>query len=239
MGAGVDGAQPTQAHRRAVTGEGGRGTGRDSGPPAPAAAQAAGSGTSYGVTLLAGPGVPVGGTGVRHVRIDHRDASNRSPDEAAWIAGAVEDLIGRSWQDKKGNRHQLTIDDVLVVAPYNAQVAEIARQVEARIGMRANVGTVDKFQGREAPVAIYSMTTSTPDDAPRALEFLYSGNRLNVAISRARGLAVLIANPALLIVACRTPEQMRLLNVLCRFVEIAQPVDGSLGPPAEVEVAAD
>ena len=186
-----------------------------------------------------GPGVPVGGTGVRHVRIDHRDASNRSPDEAAWIAGAVEDLIGRSWQDKKGNRHQLTIDDVLVVAPYNAQVAEIARQVEARIGMRANVGTVDKFQGREAPVAIYSMTTSTPDDAPRALEFLYSGNRLNVAISRARGLAVLIANPALLIVACRTAEQMRLLNVLCRFVEIAQPVDGSLGPPAEVEVAAD
>ena len=111
------------------------------------------------------------------------------------------------------------------MAPYNAQVAEIGRRGEARLGARPNVGTVDKFQGREAPVAIYSMTTSTPDDAPRDLEFLYSANRFNVAISRARGLAVLVANPALLRVACRTPEQMRLLNVLCRFVEIATPVD--------------
>jgi len=91
------------------------------------------------------------------------------------------------------------------------------------------VGTVDKFQGREAPVAIYSMTTSTPDDAPRDLEFLYSANRFNVAISRARGLAVLVANPALLRVACRTPEQMRLLNALCRFVEIATPIDAVAG----------
>ena len=174
-----------------------------------------------------GPGLPVGGTGVRHVRINHSNASSRSPDEAAWVAAAIEQLVGRAWQDKEGRQHQLTIDDILVVAPYNAQVAEIGRQVEARVGRRPNVGTVDKFQGREAPVAIYSMTTSTPDDAPRDLEFLYSGNRLNVAISRARGLAVLIANPALLMVACRTPEQMRLLNVLCRFVELADPVDGT------------
>ncbi|MES2209193.1 MAG: TM0106 family RecB-like putative nuclease [Chloroflexota bacterium] len=176
-----------------------------------------------------GPGLPVGGTGVRHVRIEHSDASSRSPDEAAWIAAAIERLVGRAWQDRDGRQHQLAIDDILVVAPYNAQVAEIGRQVEARVGRRPNVGTVDKFQGREAPVAIYSMTTSTPDDAPRDLEFLYSGNRLNVAISRARGLAVLVANPALLRVACRTPEQMRLLSVLCRFIELADPVDGTLG----------
>ena len=84
-----------------------------------------------------------------------------------------------------------------------------------------NVGTVDKFQGREAPVAIYSMTTSSPEDAPRDLEFLYSGNRFNVAISRARGLAVLVASPELLQVACKTPEQMRLVNAFCRYVEIA------------------
>ena len=74
---------------------------------------------------------------------------------------------------------------------------------------------MDKFQGREAPVAIYSMTTSSPEDAPRDLEFLYSGNRFNVAISRARGLAVLVASPELLRVACKTPEQMRLVNMLC------------------------
>ena len=110
-------------------------------------------------------------------------------------------------------------------------MAEIARRGERRLGVRPNVGTVDKFQGREAPVAIYSMTTSTPDDAPRDLEFLYSGNRLNVAISRAMGLAVLIATPALLRVACRTPEQMRLLNVLCQFVEVAEPVDADAGGP--------
>ena len=88
---------------------------------------------------------------------------------------------------------------------------------QQRLGVDANVGTVDKFQGREAPVAIYSMTTSSPEDAPRDLEFLYSGNRLNVAMSRARGLAVLVAIPELLHVACRTPEQMRLVNAFCRY----------------------
>ena len=115
----------------------------------------------------------------------------------------------------------LDVPDVLVVAPYNAQVAEIASLAQERLGVLPNVGTVDKFQGREAPVAIYSMTTSSPEDAPRDLEFLYSGNRLNVAISRARGLAVLVASPDLLHVACRTPEQMRLVNAFCRYIEIA------------------
>ena len=176
-------------------------------------------------TQSVGKGRPVGGTGVRNVRIHHAGASNRSREEATWIVEAIASLVGRSWRDRKGVDRKLALDDILVVAPYNAQVSEIARQGERRLGSRPNVGTVDKFQGREAPVAIYSMTTSTPDDAPRDIEFLYSGNRLNVAISRAMGLAVLIANPALLRVACRTPEQMRLLNVLCRYVEIAEPLD--------------
>ena len=150
-------------------------------------------------------GLPVGGTGIRHVPIEHDSASNRSPDEAAWIAEAVAGLVGRAWTDARGEERVLTADDVLVVAPYNAQVAEIDRAVKARLGRHANVGTVDKFQGREAPVAVYSMTTSSPGDAPRDLEFLYSGNRLNVAVSRARGLAVVLANPELLNVACHTP----------------------------------
>ncbi len=166
-------------------------------------------------------GEPVGGTGIRHVPIEHDSAANRSPDEAAWIADAVAGLVGRAWTDVEGDMRALTADDVLVVAPYNAQVAEIDRAVQARLGRHANVGTVDKFQGREAPVAIYSMTTSSPDDAPRDLEFLYSGNRLNVAVSRARGLAVVLANPELLNVACHSPEQMRLVNALCRLVEVA------------------
>ena len=169
-----------------------------------------------------GEGTPVGGTGIRHVALEHDGAGNRSRVEAEWVAEAIAALVGRRWRDRKGRERPLTADDVLVVAPYNAQVAEIVRAVEARLGVRANVGTVDKFQGREAPVAIYSMTTSTPEEAPRELEFLYSGNRLNVAISRARGLAVLVANPALLRVACHTPEQMRLVNALCRLVEVAE-----------------
>ncbi len=105
---------------------------------------------------------------------------------------------------------------MLVVAPYNLQVAAIAAALP---GVRA--GTVDKFQGQEAPVAIYSMATSSPEEAPRGMEFLYSLNRLNVATSRARCLAAVVANPALVRVRARTPRQMQLANALCRFIELA------------------
>jgi uncharacterized protein len=106
---------------------------------------------------------------------------------------------------------------VLVVAPYNAQVGQIA----SLLPEGARVGTVDKFQGQEAPVSIYSMTSSSPEDAPRGMGFLYSRNRLNVATSRAKAIAVVVAEPALLRVRARTPEQMRLANALCLFVEFA------------------
>jgi predicted RecB family nuclease len=186
-----------------------------------------------------GAGSPVGGTGLRHVSIGHRGAANRSRDEATWIADAIQGLVGRQWTDRNGVARPLAVGDVLIVAPYNAQVAEIAAVVEQRLGARPNVGTVDRFQGREAPVAIYSMATSTPDEAPRDAEFLYSGNRFNVAISRARGLAVLVANDALLRFACRTPAQMRLLNAFCRYAELAAwdaaVHDDSLAGPGALE----
>jgi uncharacterized protein len=166
-------------------------------------------------------GEPVGGTGIRHLAIRTTGASNRSREEAAWIADTIATLRGRRWINERGEERALEVDDVIVVAPYNAQVAEIGRAVKDRVGIDANVGTVDRFQGREGAVAIYSMTTSTPDDAPRDLEFLYSGNRLNVAVSRARALAVVVANPELFRVACHTPEQMRLLNAFCRLLEVA------------------
>jgi uncharacterized protein len=188
---------------------------------------------------LAGGERPLSGTGIRFVPIEQAGAGNRSREEATWIAEAIERLVGRDWTDREGAHRRLEAADVLVVAPYNAQVAEIAAAVHARLGVRPNVGTVDKFQGREAPVAIYSMTTSSPDEAPRDFEFLYSGNRLNVAISRARGLAILVASPELLRVACRTPEQMRLVNALCRLVEVAREQAGPATPPAGLEPAAD
>ena len=106
--------------------------------------------------------------------------------------------------------------DVLLIAPYNAQVAALT---DVLPGLR--IGTVDKFQGQEAPISIYSMATSSADEAPRGMEFLYSPNRLNVATSRAQCLAVVVASPDLLRVRCRTPRQMRLANGLVRLFEVA------------------
>jgi uncharacterized protein len=166
---------------------------------------------------LAGSGA-LSGTGVRFVPVAHEGNSNESSEEAAVVARLVRELVegGASWTDAEGAVHRLGWDDVLVVAPYNAQVAEIARALP-----QARVGTVDKFQGQEAPVSIYSMATSTPELAPRGMEFLYSLNRLNVATSRARCLAALVASPDLVRVRARTPRQMHLANALCRFLELA------------------
>ncbi len=167
-----------------------------------------------------GSGGFIEGTGIRFVPVAHVDNQARSREEAEQVAEAIRGLIGRQWIDQRGVSRDLGLEDVLVVAPYNAQVAEIVRRVGQEFG-RPRVGTVDKFQGQEAPVAIYSMATSTPEDAPRQMEFLYSGNRLNVAISRAQGVAILVCSPALLRVRCHTPAQMRLANALCRYVEVA------------------
>src|SRR5262249_32091044 len=126
---------------------------------------------------------------------------------------------GATWTNKKGETHTLTLRDILVVAPYNAQVAALI----GRLPTGSRVGTVDKFQGQEAPIVFYSMTTSTPEDAPRGMEFLYSLNRLNVAISRAQCLAVIVASPALFQVQCKTPRQIELANAFCRYLEMAVP----------------
>ena len=112
---------------------------------------------------------------------------------------------------------------MLVVAPYNAQVSRLAERLAAT---GARVGTVDKFQGQQAPVVIYSMATSRPEDAPRGMEFLYSLNRLNVATSRAQCVAVVVASPLLFEPECRTPRQIRLANALCRYREMAQTLRG-------------
>jgi uncharacterized protein len=167
---------------------------------------------------LAGPG-RLTGTGVRYEPVVHNGNRNDSPEEAAVVADLIRELVdGRgTWTDEHGRVARLTLDDVLVVAPYNAQVGEIARALPG-----ARAGTVDKFQGQEAPVSIYSMATSSAEDAPRGMEFLYSLNRLNVATSRARCLAVVVASPALIRVRARTPRQVQLANALCRFMEMAR-----------------
>jgi uncharacterized protein len=168
---------------------------------------------------------PLTGTGMRYVAVAHTGNQSESPEEAEAIAALVRSLLdgGTSWTDRHGQRSLLLLGDILVVAAYNAQVAELARRLPAG----ARVGTVDKFQGQEAPVSIYSMASSSPADAPRGMEFLYSLNRLNVATSRARCLAAVVASPELFRVRCRTPRQMQLANGLCRLLEMtASSVDG-------------
>ena len=149
----------------------------------------------------------------------------RSSEEARQVARAVEACSGSRGPNAKGETRRIKLSDILVVAPYNAQVGEISRLLRDQFGEGERVGTVDKFQGQEGAVVLYSMATSSPEDAPRGMDFLYSGNRFNVAVSRARGLAVLVCSPDLLKVRCRTPEEMRLANALCRFVELSGPVD--------------
>ncbi|MCC6174462.1 MAG: TM0106 family RecB-like putative nuclease, partial [Chloroflexi bacterium] len=161
---------------------------------------------------------PLSGTGIRFIPVTHDGHSSDSPEEAAAIAALMRRLLGATptWTDAKGVTKALTERDVLLITPYNAQVATLTGALP---GLR--IGTVDKFQGQEAPISIYSMATSSADEAPRGMEFLYSLNRLNVATSRAQCLAVVVASPALLRVSCRTPRQMQLVNALARLVEVA------------------
>jgi len=166
---------------------------------------------------------PADGTGIRWLPVEHDGNATESPDEAAVIAGLVHELLEAEarWTDRKGISHAIGLEDVVVVAPYNAHVERIARALADAGHPGARVGTVDKFQGQEAPVSIYAMATSTPELAPRGMEFLYSMNRLNVATSRARCAAIVVASPALVRVACHSPRQMQLANALCRLVEMS------------------
>jgi uncharacterized protein len=160
------------------------------------------------------------GSGLRLVEVDHEGNRNSSQEEIEVVADLVAHLTapGATWIDENGNAGQMRGQDVLVVAPYNAQVSRLADRLG---GTGARVGTVDKFQGQEAPVVIYSMATSSPEDAPRGMEFLYSLNRLNVATSRAKCVAILVASRRLFEPECRTPRQMKLANALCRYRELA------------------
>ncbi len=158
------------------------------------------------------------GTGVRFIAAHHAGNTRVSTEEADLIAAAIEDLKQGTVTDADDVTRPIEPEDVMVVTPYNAQV----RCLTARLPAGVRIGTVDKFQGQEAPVVFFSMATSSGAEVPRNVEFLYSRNRLNVAVSRARCLAVLVCNPELLHVEPRSIEQMRLVNALCRLVELAE-----------------
>ena len=146
-----------------------------------------------------------------------------SPEEAQAIGILVNGILenNATWVDRDGQECLVTLDDIVIITPYNAQVFEIQQRLPG-----ARVGTVDKFQGQEAPIAIYSTATSRHADAPRGMEFLYSLNRLNVATSRAKCVSILVSSPKIFEAECRTPRQMRLANAFCRYLETADRLVG-------------
>jgi uncharacterized protein len=168
-------------------------------------------------------GARVDGSGIRWLPVEHAGNDTESIEEAEAIVAVARDLLGGGarWTNRAGLEAPLRLEDIVIVAPYNAHVDRIAATLAGAGFAGARVGTVDKFQGQEAPLSIYAMGSSSPEDAPRGMEFLYSLNRLNVATSRARCVALVVASPALARVSCATLRQMQLANALCRLLEVA------------------
>lgn len=157
------------------------------------------------------------GVGLRWVPIDHEGSQSRSIEEIEEVSSIIDDLVGKaSWVNQKGETSLVGIEDILIVAPYNLQVNALVQALPTG----ARVGTVDRFQGQEAAIVIYSMTSSSVEDAPRGMEFLYDPHRLNVATSRARCMAIVVGNPQVLRASCSTPDQVKKVNGVCRIAEI-------------------
>jgi uncharacterized protein len=158
------------------------------------------------------------GTGIRFVPVEHDGNRSASNEEVVEIAKLIAELRQGTVTDSDGSTQALRESDFMVVAPYNAQV----RRLRAGLPGSVRVGTVDKFQGQQAPIVFFSMATSSGEDLPRDIKFLFSRNRLNVAISRAQCLAYLVCSPRLLEARCNSIEEMELVNALCRLAEYAQ-----------------
>ncbi len=165
---------------------------------------------------------PFAGSGLFLVEVAHEGNQASAIEEVDVVDRIARSLVARGskWVDRKAVVHDLAADDVLVLAPYNAQVAALRRKLRDAGFQR--VGTVDKFQGQEAAVVVYSCTSSSPEDAPRGMEFLYDPHRFNVATSRARAIVIVVASRRLFAAECRTPAQMRMVNGLCRYRELAR-----------------
>lgn len=154
-------------------------------------------------------------SGAQFVEVSHVGNSQCSLEEVAAVRTEIEFLLGKKFRDRNGNERNLGLSDILVVAPYNIQV----NALKAGLPPGVRVGTVDKFQGQEAPVCLVSMTSSSADEIPRGIDFLFSLNRINVAISRAQVLSLVFASSRLLEIPCSKVEDMRLVNSLCALEE--------------------
>ncbi len=161
------------------------------------------------------------GTGLRYIAVPHDDNMQRSAEEASRIADEVDLLLRGTVTGIDASMRPARSSDVIVVAPYNAHVQCIRHELDGRGFTDVAVGTVDKFQGREAYVVFYATGASSPDAAPRGISFIFDRQRFNVAISRARALAVMVGSPGLRPRKCSSVEDVRVANGVCRFLELA------------------
>lgn len=160
------------------------------------------------------------GSGLFHVPVEHKGNQSKSIEEAAVVKQIVNDLVKHgTWTDHEDKTHKIKPGDIAIVTPYNAQIAALEELLPGY-----SIGTVDKFQGQEAPVVIYSMASSSSQDAPRGMSFLYSPNRFNVATSRAMCICILVASPLLFEPECKSIDQMRWANAMCRYKELAHTI---------------
>ena len=176
--------------------------------------------------LVSRAGVDLVGTGMRAVA--HLGRSQVSPEEIQAIAARIAEVEDAIYRDREGRERVVGLTDILVVAPYNAQV----NALRIKLPPAVRVGTVDRFQGQEAPVCLVSMTTSSGEELPRDIAFLFSLNRINVAVSRAQVAVMVFASPLLLETPCRTIEEMSLVNTLCMLHEYG----GKLLTPTREEI---
>lgn len=162
----------------------------------------------------------LGGAGLRFVPVAHQDNAAASSEEAEAVARLVAEVLsdGR-WATEAGSR-RLGPSDILVLAPYNAHVHRLRSRL-ATVAPEVRVGTVDRFQGQEAPVVVYSMASSSSEDAPRGIGFLYDAHRFNVAISRAQAVVAVVCSPRLLVPSVSRPEHLALVNALASFAASA------------------
>ena len=164
------------------------------------------------------------GAGLRYWPVAHLGNSRESEEETQETR-ADRTLAARRTARRRARDYarRRSDDDIIIVAPYNAQRQRIRKALDAAGFADVKVGTVDKFQGQEAFAVIYSMAASSDADVPRGLDFLFDRNRFNVAISRARALPIVLCSDLLVDARARNLDDMRLLSLFCRYVELAAP----------------
>ena len=154
--------------------------------------------------------------GINFIPMSHENNSQKSIEESDYIKNLINKSIGKKCKDNKdSSERKVSLDDILVVAPFNAQVNYMTRNFDKN----TKIGTIDKFQGQEAKIVFISMTSSDPENIPRHKEFFFSRNRLNVAISRAECVAIILFNPRLLNTSCQKIEEMKLINNFCKLLK--------------------